>query len=118
MRKLKKRHSENRLSRASNESFIPNLEPRLMMSATYHVNTLADNTTPGGTLTLREAIALANAHPNSTIILDKPGTYNFTDSDSGRTELLITASVTIQSASGKASNTYINGDFNDRVFEI
>src|ERR1700733_14843786 len=106
--------SASRLKRAvrcSSDSLIQGLEPRILMS-TYHVNTLADNTTPGGTLTLREAVTLANAHPGSTIILDKTGTYNLTDSDptlDGDTDLDITSSVTIQSASGKAGNTIIDG---------
>jgi CSLREA domain-containing protein len=103
----------------SRQSFMQPLESRLMMSATYHVTTLADETTNNSTTSLREAIALANAHPGSTIILDKTGTYTLSNfAGSGETELQVTANVTISSGNGNRKSYIIDGAFSDRVFDI
>jgi hypothetical protein len=61
-------------------TYRPRLEPlddRLTPSS-WFVNTFADETAPGGTLSLREAIDLSNHTPGANSITLQAGTYNLT----------------------------------------
>lgn len=105
-------------SRRLHDPCMQALEARLLFSAqTIHVTTTADTTS--GPTSLRQAVAIANANPGSTIILDNSGTYTLSNSSvDGDTDLDITANVTIASKSGVASKVIIDGGLSDQIFDF
>jgi hypothetical protein len=93
----------------------------------YNVTTTADNLNPpsSGSLSLREAINLANATPGNKVInlrvagdykITIPGANTGTDSSGAFVILPSDGNVTIQNASGGAA--MVDGNHLDRVFDI
>jgi predicted outer membrane repeat protein len=94
-------------------SCIEPLESRIA-PAVFIVNTLSDSIdSPGSaTVSLRDAIAAANAHPGADTITFKPGLTGTITLIHG--ELLITDTLTIK---GPANKIIVSGDSASRIFD-
>jgi len=94
---------------------VESLDPRLLLSTTFTVNNLIDETTPNDSLlSLREAITQANSTPGADTILFSPSLNGVINLANGQLE--ITSGMTISGPGAKVLS--VSGFSNSRIFHI
>jgi hypothetical protein len=102
-------------NRNASRPILEPLDPRLLLSATFTVNTLIDDSTPeDGVLSLREAVEKANTTAGADIIAFSTGLTGTIKLTNGQLDIL--DDLTINGPGARVLS--VSGDFSSRVFHI